>query len=131
MDPEGLYDLMKAWFSLTIASVLLDMEGNPSFTNTLIEGMASQRDTPLLRHLTRMVESDEHAMFRLEISGLCKLYGHPIVYVRESAKEWATKGMLLKTGLEDMGRTLANMFKLEFSHSLEGLPLITSGTHPY
>lgn len=51
------------------------------------------------------------------MSGLCKIYGHPIVYVRESAREWAKKGMLLKTGLEDMGRTLSNMFKLEFSRN--------------
>lgn len=42
------------------------------------------------------------------------MYGHPIVYVRESAADWATKGMMLKTGLEKMGKHLANMFKLEF-----------------
>lgn len=51
------------------------------------------------------------------MSGLCKIYGHPIVYVKESAKEWAKKGMLLKPDLEVMGRTLANMFKLEFSRN--------------
>lgn len=113
-DPEGLYNLMKAWSSLTIASILRDMEGNPSFMNTLLEGLATQRSTPLLQYTTKKIESDEHAMFRLEMSGLCKIYGHSIVYVRESAKEWAKKGMLLKTGLEDMGKTLANMFKLEF-----------------
>lgn len=116
-DPEGLYDLMKAWSSLTIASILRDMEGNPSFMNTLLKGLINQKDTPLIQHMTKRVESDEHAMFRLEMSGLCKIYGHPIVYVRESAHEWAKKGTLLKTGLEDMGRTLANMSKLEFSRN--------------
>lgn len=119
-DPEGFYDLMKSWSSLTIASILRDMEGNPSFMDILLDGPNHHRDTPLLKHLIRKVENDEHALFRLEISGLCKLYGHPIVYVRESAAEWAKKGMLLKTGLEKMGKTLANMFKLEFSRNYFG-----------
>lgn len=39
------------------------------------------------------------------------------MYVRESAADWARKGMLLKTGLEKMGKTLANMFKMEFSRN--------------
>lgn len=103
-DPEGLYDLMKSWSSLTIASILRDMERNPSFMDTLLEGLNSQREAPLLQHMIRKVESDEHAMFRLEMSGLCKIYGHSIVYVRESAREWAKKGMLLKTGLEDIAK---------------------------
>lgn len=42
-DPEGFYDLMKSWSSLTIASILRDMEGNPSFINTLLDGL---RHTP-------------------------------------------------------------------------------------
>lgn len=42
--------------------------------------------------MIRKVESDEHTMFRLEMSGLCKIYGHSILYVRESAREWAKKG---------------------------------------
>lgn len=116
-DPEGFYDVMKAWSSLTIASILRDTENNPSFMTTLLEGLSQQSTTPLLQHLIRKIESDEHALFRLEVSGLCKVYGHPIVYVRESASEWAKKGMFLKPGLEKMGRTLANMFKLEFSRN--------------
>lgn len=34
IDLEGLYGLMKSWSSLTIASILRDMEGKPSFMNT-------------------------------------------------------------------------------------------------
>lgn len=86
-DPEGLYDLMKSWSSLTIASILRDTEGNSSFIETLLEGLAQHRGTPLLNHMTRKVDDDEHALFRLEVSGLCKIYGHPVVYVRESAQE--------------------------------------------
>lgn len=37
LDPEGIYDLMKAWSSLTIASILRDMEGNPSFSRDPIK----------------------------------------------------------------------------------------------
>lgn len=48
------------------------------------------------------------------MSGLCKLFGHPIVYVRDSAIAWSEKGMILKEGLEHMGIELSNMFKLEF-----------------
>lgn len=44
-DPEGLYDLMKSWSSLTIASILRDMEGNPSFMNTLL-AESTQGNTP-------------------------------------------------------------------------------------
>lgn len=56
---------MKSWSSLTIASILRDMEGNPSFMDTLLEGLNSIREAPLLQHMIRKVESDEHAMFRL------------------------------------------------------------------
>lgn len=69
-DPEGLYDLMKSWSSLTIASILRDMENNPSFMNTLLEGLSQHRDTPLLHHLIRRVEDDEHALFRRSIGSL-------------------------------------------------------------
>lgn len=47
------------------------------------------------------------------MSGLRNICGHIIVYVKESAGDWAFKGTLLQEGLEKM----ANMFKIEFSRN--------------
>lgn len=57
-DPEGLCDIMKVWSSLTIASVLRGRENNPSFLNTLTEGLSTYKDTYLFKHLTRKIDDD-------------------------------------------------------------------------
>lgn len=114
MDPEGIYNLLKSWSSITISCIIRDTEGDKSFNDTLKEGLRQYSGLPLYQHLMRPIEDKEGVHLRLELSGLCKVFGHPIVYVRESARDWATKGSELKLGLEHMGKRLSNMFKVEF-----------------
>lgn len=112
-DPEGIYSILKMWPSLAIGVVLRDTEEREDFLETLRRGAHNLVDDPLFTLLTRPLrETVEDPLLRLEMSGLCKLFGHPIVY--ESARVWAKKGTRVKPGLEEMGKRLANMFKLEF-----------------
>lgn len=114
-DPEGVYTILKMWPSLAIGGILRDTEYRNEFLETLKTGAGKLARDPLFALFTRPLRDKvEDPLLRLEMSGLCKIFGHPIVYVPESAKAWAAKGTHVKPGLEEMGDKLSNMFKLEF-----------------
>lgn len=53
-------------------------------------------------------------MLKLELAGLWKTMGQPIVNMDNSTKNWFKKGTVLKRGLEPAATQINNMFKKEF-----------------
>ncbi|KAJ2954234.1 hypothetical protein O0L34_g2479 [Tuta absoluta] len=103
------------WPSLVISAVLKDLENNTRFWDTMHEDdLGPLLTTPLYHLITRSIITKYDAMCRLELSGLWKIFGHPIVDSVRSAATWMGKGLLLKQGLAEAADLIANGFKLEF-----------------
>ncbi|KAK9877807.1 hypothetical protein WA026_019487 [Henosepilachna vigintioctopunctata] len=64
--------------------------------------------------MTRPVTTISDVHLTLEISGMWKCFGHPIIDMDKSVKSWISKGSALKEGLEKAGSRVENMFKLVF-----------------
>lgn len=109
--PVEIYEVMKMWPSLCIGAILRDIEKDSTFYNAL------NADVPNKTHeFTRWITGLINAIFvvhlKLEMSGLGKIFGHPIIDMNASVKSWIEKGTCLKPGKSEMGQRCSNMFKL-------------------
>nr|WPR17567.1 MAG: RNA-dependent RNA polymerase [Beetle nyamivirus] len=108
------HKLLKAWPSLVIASILRDVENDDRFMLSLQSDFAEVHYTAIYKYLTRPIKSSVDVHIALELSGLWKCFGHPIVDMDKSVKNWIGKGSVLKTNLEPMSESINNMFLLTF-----------------
>lgn len=112
---QKTYTLLKMWPSLVIGSILRDLESSPDFLITITKDL-----DPILKRSSFYIDEvatilgPTHAMMRLELAGLWKTMGHPIVDMDASTSNWVKKGTILKRGLEPAAELIDNMFKKEF-----------------
>lgn len=135
---QRAYALFRMWPSLAMGSILRDIEFSPSFLDTISNDIpADLKMTPFFQKETRPVTSPTDAMMRLELTGLWKVMGHPVINVNASAACWMRKGMVMKRGLEPAARAINNMFKKEFcrqyckTHKKWPNITLSSDVHPY
>lgn len=96
------YKLCKMWPSLVIGAILRDLEGSPSFLHTITEDVAwSLKRTRLYSTLIGTVTCAQNAMMRLELAGLWKTMGHPVIDMNKSTANWCRKGTTMKLGLRE------------------------------
>lgn len=109
---QKAYTLFKMWPSLVIGSILRDIEFSPDFLSTITSDLPAylRHSSFYLAEITTVL-SPTHAMLRLELAGLWKTLGHPIVDMDNSTASWMNKGMVLKRGLEPAAQAINNMFK--------------------
>ncbi|CAH0703342.1 unnamed protein product [Spodoptera exigua] len=109
------YTLMKIWPSLVIGAILRGLEDSEEFLTTITSNLPHYLKIPLFYTSTTVTVTDPtHAMLKLELTGLWKTMGHPIVNMDNSTRSWFTKGTVLKRGLEPAAEQINNMFKKEF-----------------
>lgn len=135
---QRAYSMFKMWPSLVIGSILRDIEFSPDFLETITEDVDPLlKRTPFFTQETRPVTSPTNAMLRLEVTGLWKTMGHPVINVDASAACWMSKGMVMKRGLEPAARSINNMFKKEFcrqyykTHKKWPNISLSPGSHPH
>lgn len=103
------------WHSLVIGSIFRDLENSPEFLNTISKDLPRElASTPFFVAETEAITCPMHAMLKLELAGLWKTMGHPIVDIDLSTSCWVSKGMIMKRGLEPAAVAIDNMFKKEF-----------------
>lgn len=74
------------WPSLIIGSILRDIENAPDFLSTVTEDVPFDlKATPFYVQATGTIYSPIHAMLSLEIAGMWKTMGHPIIDMNRSA----------------------------------------------
>lgn len=82
---------------------------------TITQDLARElKQTTFYRLAVATVTDPTHAMLRLELAGLWKTLGHPIIDMDQSTRSWFQKGTVLKPGLEPAAIHINNMFKKEF-----------------
>lgn len=114
-NKQKTYTLLKMWPSLVIGSILRDLEYSPNFLTTIVEDLDPfLKRTSFYQHETAVVLSPIQAMLRLEMTGLWKVMGHPIVNMDASTTSWFSKGTVLKRDLRTAAVGIDNMFKKEF-----------------
>lgn len=111
MYPVEVYDIMKVWSSLVIASILRDMEGNDTFYRA-IRDSTPHNGHNLIKNMTKKILTPSDAHIGLELSGLGKIFGHPIIDMESSISSWLEKGSVLKPHKGGMGKRCSQMFKL-------------------
>ncbi|KAL4125917.1 hypothetical protein QTP88_010154 [Uroleucon formosanum] len=67
---------------------------------------------PLVTWILRRVDTAEKVHLSLELSGLWKIFGHPIIDMEDSITSWIEKGTILKLNKREMGERCSNMLKL-------------------
>lgn len=95
--PVHMYDLMKMWPSLCIGAILRDKENYKTFISALLPDVPHV-EHPLVTWILKLVTTDEDVHVKLEMCGLGKMYGHPIVDMDESINTWIQKGTVMKPG---------------------------------
>lgn len=90
---DDAYDIVKSWQPLVIATVLKDLEGNPSFYNSLKDVEEKFSHSLLIRIATRRQTVSIGVHIALELNGLTKCFGHPEVVMAESVATWIAKGL--------------------------------------
>lgn len=112
---QKAYTLFKMWPSLVIGSILRDVELAPEFLTTITEDLTpSLKATEFFRAETCTVQSPTHAMMKLEIAGMWKTMGHPVINMDKSTESWIKKCTVLKRNLEPAAVSISCMFKKEF-----------------
>lgn len=97
---QKAYTLFKMWPSLVIGSILRDIEFTPEFLLTITEDLSLDlRTSPFFLAEVEVITSPTHAIFRLDLAGLWKTMGRPIVDMDLSAASWMLKEMVMKRGL--------------------------------
>lgn len=89
--PEYMSSVLKTWPSFAIATILRDCEGDPTFYNNIVGDFKPVATTSFYTLLTRTVRTEADVHMLLELSGLWKSFGHPIINVGESVKAWVEK----------------------------------------
>lgn len=98
------------WPSLVIGAVLRDLEGSPNFLRTITEDVAwLLKQTRLYNTLTDTVTCAQNAMLRLELAGLWKTMGHPVIDMDKSTANWCGKGTTMKLGLREPAKNINNI----------------------
>lgn len=112
---QSSYTLFKMWPSLTIGAILRDLEMSYEFLHTITQDLPIHYKTsPFYLAEVATITSPVHAMLRLELTGLWKTMGHPIVDMDASTSSWYRKGTVLKRNLSHAACGMNNMFKKEF-----------------
>lgn len=110
-QPVDIYDLIKMWPSLCIGTILRDVERYAVFYDALIVDVP-HTEHAFVRRITRAVTGDSQVHLRLELCGLGKIFGHPVIDMERSITTWLDKGTVMKPGKQDMGRRCSEMLKL-------------------
>ncbi|CAG9822200.1 unnamed protein product [Phaedon cochleariae] len=108
------HDALRARPSLVISAILRDLQRDDRFCQSLLKDFKPISESKLFTHLTKRVHTQQEAHLRLEMSGLGKCFGHPIINMTESVKTWISKRSVSKPNVEKMGIQIANTFKLTF-----------------
>lgn len=74
---DDAYDILKCWQPLVIATILKDIEGDPSFLTSLMETVKTFPDSMLIKIATRRITTSNDVHIALELTGLTKCFGHP------------------------------------------------------
>lgn len=109
--PVDVYTLMKMWPSLCIGVILRDNEDYTVFLDALTPDIP-HTDHPLVRWMLRRMFAPSQVHLGLELSGLWKIFGHPIIDMECSINSWIEKGTVMKLDKRQMGEKCSNMFKL-------------------
>lgn len=91
--------------------ILRETEDYNTFLNATMQDVMYP-DSKEIQWLIRPIGSDVEVHLRLKLSGLWKIFGHPIIGMEESITTWINKGTRLKLDKEKMGKMCSNMFKL-------------------
>jgi len=67
---------------------------------------------PFVTKILAPVASPPKVHMSLELSGLWKIFGHPIIDMEESITSWIEKGTILKLDKRRMGEMCSDMLKL-------------------
>ncbi|CAH0730333.1 unnamed protein product, partial [Brenthis ino] len=103
------------WPSLVIGAILRDLESSPVFLATITADVDPLLlNTAFYHQATGTITGVTHAMMKLELAGLWKVAGHPIINMDASILSWRKKGTVIKPGLQSAARKIYNMFKKEF-----------------
>ncbi|VVC42608.1 Mononegavirales RNA-directed RNA polymerase catalytic domain [Cinara cedri] len=108
--PVEVYDLMKMWPSICIDAVLRDVEGYNVFYEAIRPKISHPDHIFVQRMITPKLKTEDIHIC-LELSGLGKIFGHPIIDMEESISSWIGKGTVLKLDKRKMGRLCSQMFK--------------------
>lgn len=111
MFHQDLYIMTKMWPSLSIAAILRDQENNPIFYTALRPDVPHSHH-PLYAWINRPAVTEAFVHMSLELSGLGKIFGHPVIDMNASVRSWSRKGSVMKLDKETMGRDCSEMFKL-------------------
>ncbi|USL85442.1 MAG: RNA-dependent RNA polymerase [Ixodes ricinus orinovirus-like virus 1] len=106
--------LLKSWPSLAIASILRCQENDTRFLNSLARDMQYLTHTELYQWLTRPMSDTPSVHMHLEMSGLWKCFGHPIIDMDSSVKNWLKTGAVMKPNLTQAGYDIYHMFCMVF-----------------
>lgn len=86
----------------------MNTEGYSVFYDALYPDIPVNPLHRLLQWMVRRSTGDAHVHARLELSGLGKIFRHPIIDEEESISTWIENGTVLKVGKLHIGRS--NMF---------------------
>lgn len=114
---DEAYDILKSWQPLVIATILRDIEGDPSFYASMQETIDKFPHSMMDRVATRKITSSIDVHLSLELTGLTKCFGHPEIVMNDSIASWTEKGTVLKPGLEEVAEEIRCAFVLEFSRN--------------
>ncbi|UDL13960.1 MAG: RNA dependent RNA polymerase [Xiangshan Nyami-like virus] len=106
------YKLLKMWPSLTIACILRDLESRDDFFRTITDDLDC-KDTALYKRLTGRICTTNRAMWELELSGICKCFGHPNIDMTASVNTWVKKGAAGKDIDKNTAQLIVGAFRLE------------------
>lgn len=94
---QKAYFLLKMWPPLVIGSILRDIELSSEFFTTITSDVSwILKQTQFYLAETQTILSPTHAMMKLEIAGLWKTMGHPVVDMNKSTASWMTKEAVMK-----------------------------------
>lgn len=108
------YTLFKLWPSLTIACILRDTEGKSELYNELMKDLHPYELSTFVKLVTRPVCSDTQAQMQLELSELCKCFGHPDIDMNASVRTWIRKVAAGKDPCTGVADLITWTFRLEF-----------------
>lgn len=90
---ESFFNIMKLWEPLITGSVVADKDNDLGFSGLLtstIESLNKERpgfsESNLFKLMLPKTNSNEDIMIAYEMSGLCKLFGHPCINAFDGVK---------------------------------------------
>lgn len=114
---DDAYDILKSWQPLVIATILKDIEGDPSFLLSLMGTQKKFPNSMIIKIATRTLTTANDVHVFLELTGLTKCFGHPEIMMDESVAAWIEKGTVLKPDLAQVAEEVRRAFVLEFSRN--------------